>query len=105
MPTLSSYILAARIERHVRRLASLAELNAPECMLAQEQHLLAQAHAGQLGKVDALNKADPAVLLAAEYTSVRWGTGKGGKAYAAFTTAMGEIRYFPQGKFGPFLAL
>lgn len=102
---IKDYILTQRIALHTDRIARLADLNAPDVVMDRERHLLAQARAGVIGKIDALDKADPEALLAMDYTAVRWDTGRGGKSYATFTTASGDVRYFPQGRFGPFLAV
>jgi len=43
-------------------------------------------------------------LLDREYVSVTWARGRGGKPWAAFETADGVVvRYFPAGRFGPFV--
>lgn len=102
--TIAAYVLALRIERHTSRIASLAELNAPEMMLDRERELLERATAGELGKVGAPKGESAEELLALDFLDCRWRTGSGGKAYLTFSTAIGSVSYFPAAKFGPFIS-
>jgi Holliday junction resolvase len=43
-------------------------------------------------------------LLDKTYTSVEVKRGRGGQLYVQFTTSEGLINYFPNGKYGPFIA-
>jgi hypothetical protein len=99
-----SHILATRVARHGARITSLEGLNAPAIVIDQERALLARAQAGDLGKLATGKGEEAAALLAREYTSAEWGTGRGGKPFLTFATVGGSVRYFPAAKYGPFIS-
>lgn len=103
--TIAAYILSCRVASHTDRLERLVGLLAPEMVLDRERELLARAQDGRIGPVSAPKTGEPAeTLLALDYTEVKWAKGRGGHHFATFTTASGPVNYFPQAKFGPFIA-
>lgn len=98
--TIGQYILDNALTAQRDRLAALQRICAPEIVVEQAERKLAAMLAGEVPAQEGKGEQG---LLDREFSAVAWAKGRGGKPWATFTTAQGPVRFYPAGRFGPFV--
>ena len=105
MATVAEHLAENLTHNLLKRLKGLKEIKAPDIMISQlEQNLEVLQHNDALTAVSLLVACKDLEILSAEFISSEARTGKGGKSYGAYETSVGQVNYFPFGKFGRFIA-
>jgi hypothetical protein len=92
--TINDFIL----EKAEKRLNDLIRIEAPDVLLENQKRIIANIKSGQF-KMKGLTEYGNLIILTGHNRK-----GRGGVPYILFETNDGEVFYFPQGKFGPFLS-
>ena len=105
METVAEHLAQNILKGTQSRLEKLKEIKAPEVMIqhSEQQITLIQNHTA-IDAVSSLVACKSPEILTAEFISAEKHTGKGGKIYVTFETSVGQVNYFPNGRFGRFIS-
>lgn len=105
MTTVAEHLAQNLLKGTQNRLEKLKEIKAPEVMIQhnEQQIVILQNHTA-IDAVNALVGCKTQEILTAEFISAESHTGKGGKTYLTFKTSVGQVNYFPNGRYGRFIS-